>query len=55
MRQLIFKIETDGTVTVDAEGFTGGECLTAAKPILDSLGETKELEERLNVRQENTG
>jgi hypothetical protein len=38
MKTIKITIDKEGKPTVEAEGFTGSECLTFTKPIEDALG-----------------
>ena len=38
MKKLVFKINSNGELTVDAEGFSGGSCLEKSRKYLESLG-----------------
>jgi hypothetical protein len=38
MKKLVITFETDGNNTIEAFGFTGGECLKATKSLEEALG-----------------
>ena len=37
-REIVFKIRNDGTVVVDAIGFTGEACVEATRKVIEALG-----------------
>ncbi|HEY9764642.1 MAG TPA: DUF2997 domain-containing protein [Trichocoleus sp.] len=37
-QSLTFIVDEKGNISVDAEGFSGNECLEASQPFLDELG-----------------
>lgn len=37
-KQVVYTIEEDGTVTIDAQGFTNEECQAATKATEEALG-----------------
>lgn len=45
MKKLKISIDPVGRPTVEAVGFIGGQCKTAAQPILDALRDTSKAED----------
>lgn len=44
-KKITFKVSKDGTtITSDAEGFQGGECLRKTEKFMEGLGSTKKQE-----------
>lgn len=38
MKEVIITVKPDGTVQIEAGGYSGGECLSATKPFEEALG-----------------
>lgn len=46
MRKIVIEIETDGSVNIDAKGFTGSSCSLATKELERALAGTGEVEDK---------
>lgn len=57
MKKVTFKIDSDGTLTVDAQGFKGAQCIKATEKLLEGLSvkrQSRKLKAEYNAVEQKT-